>query len=130
MEKQILFAEESFAINGAVFEVHKVLGTGFHEKVYQDALEREFQLRGIPYVRETQLKVFYKGEPLAHCFFADFLCYDKIVVELKSSVEMEGKFLAQTINYLKATGFELGLLINFQQDVVKPLRIPNLSGYK
>lgn len=123
-QKEVLFPEESYAISGAVFEVHKVLGTGFHEKVYQDALEKEFQLREIPYKREAHLTVYYKGEPLQHDFFADFVCYDKIVVELKSA-PLEGAFMAQVMNYLKATQYKLGLLIDFQQDIVKPLRIVN-----
>lgn len=130
MEKKVLFPEESYAINGAIYEVHKVLGTGFSEKIYQDALECEFKLRGIPFEREAHLKVWYKGIPLEHDFYADFLCYGKIVVELKSAAEMEGKYLAQTINYLRITKYELAILINFQQEKVSPLRIPNSADYK
>lgn len=123
--KEILFPDESYAINGAIYEVHKVLGTGFYEKVYGDALAIEFKKRNIPYEREVHLSLYYKGERLQHDFYADFVCYNKIIIELKSATQIEGKYFAQVINYLKATNYQLGLLVNFQQEMVKPLRITN-----
>ena len=80
---RLLYKEESYAIIGAMFAVHKELGAGFLERVYQDALEYEFQERGIPYEREKEIRVMYKGKQLGEPYRADFICYDKIIVELK-----------------------------------------------
>ena len=124
METNILFKEESYKIIGAAIEVHKTLGCGFTEPVYQEALEYEFKLRGIPYEREKVLQVNYKDIVLEKEFRVDFLCYDKIIVELKSVSDMIDEHYAQVYNYLKTTGCELGLLINFGNTSLEYNRIP------
>ena len=118
----LLYPEESYKINGAIYEVHKNLGPGLLEKVYQEALEREFKLQGIPYVRE-KFSIVYKGEELEQKYIADFVCYDKIVVELKAVEDLLPIHTAQVINYLSITGYKLGLLVNFNVRQVKPERI-------
>lgn len=119
----LLYPEESYKINGAIYEVHKNLGPGLLEKVYQEALEREFKLQGIPYVREKEFSIVYKGEELEQKYIADFVCYDKIVVELKAVEDLLPIHTAQVINYLSITGYKLGLLVNFNVRQVKPERI-------
>lgn len=104
---------ETYNIRGAIFAVHHELGNGFLERVYQDALELEFQERGIPYEREKNIQVMYKGKPLGEPYRADFVCYDKIIVELKAVEKLQGIHRAQVVNYLKATGMKIGLLVNF-----------------
>jgi len=103
----------TYSIIGACMEVHRQLGCGFLEPVYQEALAREFALRRIPFLREVKLALVYKGEALEVCYSADFLCFDSIIVELKALSHMSGTEEAQVINYLKATGHQVGLLINF-----------------
>lgn len=124
MEK-FLYKEESYAIRGAIMSVHRELGCGFLERVYQDALEIEFKLRGIPYEREKQIQITYKGYPLGEPYRADFICYGKIIVELKAVNELLGIHKAQVINYLKATKLKLGILVNFNDAIVYPERIIN-----
>ena len=119
----LLYPEESYKINGAIYEVHKNLGPGLLEKVYQEALEREFKWQGIPYVREKEFSIVYKGEELGQKYIADFVCYDKIVVELKAVEDLLPIHTAQVINYLSITGYKLGLLVNFNARQVKPERI-------
>lgn len=123
---RLLYKEESYAIIGAMFAVHKELGAGFLERVYQDALEYEFQERDIPYEREKEICVMYKGKPLGEPYRADFICYNKIIVELKAVKELEKLHNAQVINYLKITGFKLGILVNFCDLYLRPQRILNL----
>jgi GxxExxY protein len=94
-------------------EVHRQLGCGFLEPVYQEALAIELTNRHIPFVKEVKLPLEYKGQPLESKYCADFICFDSIVVELKALSRMSGTEEAQVINYLKATGHEVGLLINF-----------------
>ncbi len=106
--------EETFAIIGACMEVHRTLGRGFSEKVYQDALEQEFILRKIPYEREKHVLVSYKGVTLAHDFFADFICFDKVIVELKAVSELDNENREQVINYLHVANKQVGLLVNFR----------------
>lgn len=110
---EIVYRKESYDIIGAAMEVHKTLGNGFSEYVYQDALEKEFQLRGIPYEREKHMTVSYKGTILDHDFYADFVCYGRIIVELKAVKNLADENKAQVINYLKVSGLRLGLLLNF-----------------
>jgi GxxExxY protein len=119
----LLYANESYKITGALFEVHKVLGPGLLEKVYQEALEKEFKLQGIPYEREKAFSIYYKGEEIEQKYVADFVCYDKIVVELKAVEELLPIHIAQVINYLSITGYKLGLLVNFNAQQITPERI-------
>lgn len=121
--EQFYYKEESYAIRGAVFAVHKELGCGFLERVYQDALEYEFKERGIPYEREKEIRIMYKGKPLGDPYRADFVCYGKIIIELKALAALENVHRAQVINYLKATGMKLGFLINFGEEWANAERI-------
>ncbi len=124
--EHFLYQEESYKIRGAIFAVHRELGCGFLERVYQDALECEFQERGIPYEREKEIQIMYKGKPLGNPYRADFVCYGKIIVELKALSELDGTHRAQVINYLKATKMKLGLLVNFGEISAKVERILNV----
>ncbi|MDP1589026.1 MAG: GxxExxY protein [Prosthecobacter sp.] len=103
----------TYAIIGAAMEVHRELGCGFNEVFFQDALEIEFQLRGIPFVREQAYHVFYKGRRLPSSLRPDFVCYGEVIVELKALSEITGREEAQILGYLKGTGFQTGLLLNF-----------------
>jgi len=94
-------------------EVYNQLGPGFLEAVYQEALEIELAERGIPFVSQKELRILYKGQPLKKTYISDLTCYEKIIVELKAIDRLTGKDTAQLLNYLKATGLRLGLLINF-----------------
>ena len=109
----IIRKEDSYKIVGAAMEVYNQLGYGFLEAVYQEALEREFKSRGIPYEREKELTIFYKGEPLEQTYKADFICYEDIIVELKAVAMLLDSHRSQVYNYLRATKNKLGLLINF-----------------
>lgn len=104
---------QTYAIIGAAMEVHRVLGCGFLEPVYQQALAKEFLLRGIPFRREVELPITYKGDILLVTYKPDFMCYDAVIVELKALERLSGKEKAQVINYLKASEIERGLLLNF-----------------
>lgn len=109
----LIHCDESYAIVGAAMEVYNHLGHGFLEAVYQEALEKEFLLRGIPYEREKELTITYKGEVLKQTYKADFVCYGKVIVELKAVSELNDSHRSQVYNYLHATGYALGLLLNF-----------------
>ena len=109
----LLFKNESYAIIGAAMEVHRTLGKGFLESVYQESLGLEFNKRQIPFSREHILELFYKGDKLNKYFVADFICFEKIVLELKSVSGLTNENEAQVFNYLKATQMNLALLINF-----------------
>ena len=107
------YSELSYAINGAAFQVYNKLGHGFLEAVYQEALEIEFKRRSIPYEREKELKITYDGIELQQTYKADFVCYGKIIVELKAVGALDNTHRSQVYNYLRATGYKLGLLYNF-----------------
>ena len=109
----VIYKEESYKIVGAAFEVYNKLGHGFLEAVYQEALEIELQRQGIPYEREKELKIQYDDVELKQTYKADFVCYDKIIVELKAVSALEDAHRSQVYNYLHATGFKLGILLNF-----------------
>ena len=109
----MIYRDEAYAIVGACFEVYNDKGCGFVEQVYHECLHIEFELRGIPAVSKPELKLSYKSRILKKTFEPDFICYDKIILELKSLSELNDERHSQVHNYLKATGFRLGLLVNF-----------------
>ncbi|ESQ90524.1 GTP-binding protein [Asticcacaulis sp. AC460] len=109
----LLFENEAYAIRGAVFDVYREMGCGFLEAVYQDCLEREFLSRNIPFVMQPSLSLTYKGQLLPRTYAPDFLCYGQIIVELKSVECLVEQHRAQVLNYLRASGLKLALLINF-----------------
>ena len=105
--------KETYAIIGAAMSVHRELGNGFLEAVYQEALEREFKFLNIPYEREKKLPINYRGEVLKTYYQTDFICYGSVIVELKALQQLSGNEEAQIINYLKASELHRALLINF-----------------
>ena len=109
----IIFKEESYQIIGACMEVHSQLGMGLKEAVYKDALELEFKNKNLNYIREKMFCIEYKGIILNHKYFADFVILDSIILEVKASSFIVNNFVAQTINYLKASGLKLGIIANF-----------------
>ena len=123
----IIYPSESYKIIGCMMSVHRELGCGFLEKVYQEALEREFIAKGIPYQREVNLKIYYRGVPLQQDYIAAFICYGKIIVELKAISKLSDVEKAQVINYLKDTGYELGILANFGETRLKTERFCNIN---
>jgi GxxExxY protein len=111
--EKLLFTDEVFLIQGAVFEVYREMGCGFLEAVYQECLERELRLRGIPFVAQQELRLSYKGEMLEQRYRPDLICFGQIILELKAAKAIAPEHQAQMLNYLKATGLRLGLIINF-----------------
>lgn len=109
----IVYPQESYKIVGAAIRVYNELGSGFLEAVNQEALAIEFQRQGIPYEREKELKITYAGVELKQAYKADFVCFGKIIVELKAVSALDDAHRSQVYNYLHATGFKLGLLLNF-----------------
>ena len=110
---ELLYKDEVYAIVGAAIEVHRELGFGFLEDVYQEALEIELTWRGIPFRPQQELQIYYKGRQLRKKYRCDFYCYDKIIVEIKALERLTSQDEAQLLNYLKTTRCELGVLINF-----------------
>ena len=110
---QLIYNKESYKIIGICMEVHNNLGPGFLEIVYKDALEYEFKLAGIPFSREQKYEVKYKDIILPHDFYADFVVFDKIILEVQGIKGIPEEYIARTINYLKVSGNKLGLLVNF-----------------
>ena len=123
LTQDIQYKDEAYKIIGAAMNVHRELGCGFLEAIYSEALEIEFKEQNIPYRREVSLNVQYKGQLLNKSYVADYICYDKIIVELKAVNNLESLHDAQVLNYLKATGFKLGLLIYFGEQSLKYKRI-------
>ena len=124
-----LYKEESKQLLGIAMQLHRELGCGFKEKVYQDAFEVLLQENDIPYEREKHIALTFHGVVLEHDFFYDFLCYDKIGVELKAYSEITGEFESQLINYLHVGNQQLGLLLNFGTTSLEYKFIPNRHNY-
>lgn len=111
--KEILYKEESYAIIGACFRVYKDKGCGFVEPVYQECLEIEFSFQEIPAVSQKELLMRYRGQPLKQRYKPDFVCFEKIILEIKAVCQLTDEHRSQILNYLNATGMKLGLLVNF-----------------
>jgi GxxExxY protein len=111
--ERVLYAEEVFLIQGAVFEVNKEMGAGFLEAVYQECLAMEFRERRIPFMAGQSLSLSYKGKRLQQFYVPDFICFERVIVEIKAIRELAPEHRAQVLNYLRATGLRLGLLVNF-----------------
>jgi len=112
---EVVLKEESYRIVGACFEVYNAMGCGFLEAVYQECLSIEFSNQAIPFKAQIPLELTYKGQVLEQKYVPDFTCFDKVIVELKALKELSDEHRAQVHNYLKATGYRLGLLVNFGQ---------------
>jgi GxxExxY protein len=110
---ELIYKKECYAIVGACFEVYNDMGCGFLEAVYQECLELELGFRGIPFQPQAQLRLSYKGHPLKQIYLPDFVCFEKIILEIKAVSALADEHRAQVHNYLKATGYRLGLLVNF-----------------
>lgn len=119
----VIFPRESYEIIGAAMKVHSTLGCGFTEKVYQDALAIEFSKKGIPFQREVELHVIYNDVELPSTFIPDFICFDRIIVELKAVKELDNMHRSQAYNYAKVAGYRLSLLINFGESALVYERI-------
>ncbi|MEX0996009.1 MAG: GxxExxY protein [Flavobacteriaceae bacterium] len=124
--EKILFKEESFKIIGICMKIHSTMGKGFLESVYSEIIEKEFITNKIPYEREMKLELYYEDTKLNKYFKADFVCYDDIILEIKSVQFLNKVFTKQLFNYLKATNKKLGILINFGEDSLTYKRIINL----
>ncbi|WP_264560382.1 GxxExxY protein [Flavobacterium sp. N2270] len=120
---ELIHKEEVFKIIGLCMEVHNHLGKGHNEKVYGDALEIEFKLNHIPYIREQKYTIEYKGIQLPSYYFSDFTVYDSIIIELKAIQELSSGETKQVLNYLAASKCKLGLLVNFGEDSLKYKRL-------
>jgi len=119
----IIYEKESYQIIGASLEVHKELGPGFLEAVYQEALTIEFRNRNIPFNKEKEIRLFYKNVSLQKKYKVDFVCYDSIIIEVKALSALNSEHESQLINYLSATRSKLGILINFGERSLKYKRI-------
>jgi len=140
MNGKILYPEESYAIIGACFNVYNEKGCGFLEDVYQECLEIEFEHERIPFLAQKEFKLIYRGRTLRKTFKADFVCHEKIILELKAVSELVDEHRAQLLNYLHASGCKLGMLVNFGHypkveyerlaltDDKKPPRLARLDG--
>lgn len=125
MAKEILYKQECYKIIGCCMEVHNELGSGLLEAVYQEALAIELKNKEIPIIQEKELTIMYKRKVLNKKYYADFICYYKIIVELKAVSELNEVHFAQILNYLKITGKRLGLLVNFGEESLEYKRIIN-----
>ncbi len=120
---KIIYKDESYRIIGICMEIHNNLGAGFSEIVYKDALEYEFEKGRIPYEREKKYLVYYKGTVLPHYFYADFVVYGRIILEVKGVAMIADEHMAQCINYLKISTNKLALLVNFGETRLNYKRI-------
>ncbi len=120
---EILFKHESYELVGACMKIHSALGCGYKEVIYQDGLEVELKNKRIPFEKEKKFEVVYEGVTLKHHFIADFVIDENIIIELKSCKEIINPFIAQTIQYLKASGLKLGIIINFGNSSLENKRI-------
>ena len=120
---EIILKDESYKLIGICMEVHRELGMGFKEIIYKDALEIEFQAQNVPHQREKMFTIEYKGKELRHRYPADFVVFDQIVLEVKATAFIVDSFVAQTINYLKASGLKLGIIVNFGEKSLNFKRI-------
>ena len=123
----LIFEEETGKILKACMNVYNELGNGFLEAVYQEALSIEFGLMKIPFQKERKIEICYKGYPLKQEYYADFVCYDEIIVELKSVSRIINAHKAQVLNYLHGTGLKIGLLVNFGESSLKWERLTLLK---
>ncbi len=119
----LIYKDEAYKIIGAALAVHKELGCGFFEAVYSEAFALELKSQNIPFSKEVPISINYKSQILSKSYIADFVCYDKIIIELKATIFLETIHEAQVLNYLKASNFKLGLLINFGEKSLKYKRI-------
>ena len=124
----MLYKDETEKILKACINVHNELGNSFLEPVYQEALAIEFNLQGISYKKEVKLEITYKGHKLDKEYYADFICYDSIIVELKAVARLVNSHKAQVINYLSAINKNVGLLVNFGESSLKWQRISNFKA--
>ena len=122
---ELIYSEETYRLVGLAMQVHRELGCGFLEPVYQEAFEILLKKNGVPYEREKLLPIYFMGERLKKEYYADFVCYGKIIVEFKAVSELSAVHDAQVMNYLKATRFKLGLLFNFGQTSLVHRRFAN-----
>ncbi len=113
MDNNLLYYDEVYAIQGAIFEVYRQMGNGFTEEVYQQCLERELTSLGIPFEAKHELTIYYKDEPIEKKYIPDIWCYGKIIIELKACKTITQEHLAQLDNYMRLTKCRLGLLVNF-----------------
>jgi GxxExxY protein len=129
MVEKLIYPVESYAIKGACMRVYREMGAGFLEAVYQECLACEFALRGLPFVAQKPLALIYRGQLLEATYRPDFICYDKIIVEIKAVAKLLPEHTAQLTNYLKATGYELGFLMNFgHYPQLEQVRMANSKG--
>lgn len=122
---ELIFKNEAYKIIGCCFEVHKELGHGFLEAVYQEALAMEFRAQGVPFSQFPEMNVWYKGVELKKKYYPDFLCFEKIIVEIKAVEDLASEHEAVVLNYLKGTGTQLGLLVNFGTPKLQYKRFAN-----
>jgi GxxExxY protein len=131
MAEKLIYEPESYSIKGACMEVYKVMGNGFLEAVYQECLEIELAKCGIPFEAQKKLTLMCDGRVLKQKYVPDFICYDKIVLEIKAVSRITPEHRAQVMNCLKATGYQLGLLANFgHYPLLEWVRLPNIKDYK
>jgi len=119
----LLYEKESYQVINVCLDVYNELGKGFSEIVYKDAIEYEFQLRNIPYEREKMYKIKYKDKILSHSYNADFIAFNKIILEIKAIEQLLTGHIKQTLNYLAASKLKIGLLVNFGEDSLKYKRV-------